>query len=141
PQAPSAANEPEPPQYAARLERVGVLAAAGKGTEIVAVQTSTARAVLLHAKQGVVELIDLADPARPRSVRLIDLALEKGEDATSVALPPSGDWFLAVAKAKATLAPGRALVHSLADGKRLATFATGVSPDCVAIDEQGAYAL
>lgn len=130
-----------PSGSAPRLERLAVLAAAGKGSEILSIQASTARAVLIHSKSGQVELFDLTDPAHPRSARVIDLALEQGEDVTSVAIPPSGDWFLAVAKAKRPLAPGRALLHSLADGRVLASFPTGVGPDCVYIDKGGRYAL
>ena len=128
-------------QETPKLERVNVRVAAAKGTEIISVQAGTARAVLLHGKSGAIELLDLADPARPRSVRLIDLDLGKGEEATSVALPPEGDWCLAVAKARRSLEPGRALLHSLADGRRLATFPTGVGPDCVSIARDGKLAL
>jgi len=123
------------------LEHVRVIPTAAPGAEIVSVQASTARAVLTHSQTGQVELFDLADPAAPRSVRVFDLALEKGEEITSVALPPSGEWFLVAVKAGPQLAPGRALAHSLADGKRLATFPCGVSPDCVTIAPSGTRAL
>ena len=123
------------------LEHVSVLSTAAPGAEIVSVQASTRRAILTHSEKGQVELFDLSDPAAPRSVRVFDLELAKGEELTSVALPPSGDWFLAAVKAGPQLAPGRVLAHSLVDGKLLASFASGVGPDCVAIAPSGTQAL
>jgi DNA-binding beta-propeller fold protein YncE len=123
------------------LELVTVLDTAAPRSEIVAVQARTARAVLTHAKAGTVELFDLADPARPRPVRVIELALAKGEELTSVALPAEGDWLIAAVKAAEPLAPGRAVVHALADGKLVATFPCGVGPDAVTIAPSGTQAL
>ncbi len=130
-----------PAAPALALEQVGVLKGAGEGSEIISVQAASARAVLMHSKSGAVELLDLSDPAQLRSVRVIEVALAKGEDLTSVAFPPAGDWFLAVAKAKRALEPGHAYAHALADGRLLATFPVGVSPDCVYIDKNGTSAL
>lgn len=123
------------------LEHVRVIQTAAPGAEIISVQASTRRAVLTHSQAGQIELFDLTDPAAPRSVRVFDLALEKGEEITSVALPPSGEWFLVAVKAGPQLAPGRALAHSLADGKHLATFPCGVGPDCITISPSGTRAL
>src|SRR5262245_63121923 len=102
------------PANAPKLELVKVIPTAAPGAEIVSVQASTRRAVLTHSQAGQIELFDLTDPAAPRSVRVFDLALEKGEEITSVALPPSGEWFLAAIKAGPQLKPGRVLAHSLA---------------------------
>ncbi len=124
-----------------RLERLAVLATAAPGAEIVSVQASTKRALLTHSQAGAVELFDLADPARPRALRLFDLDLGKGEELTSVALPPGGAWFLAAVKAKDQLAPGRIIACSLDDGRRLAVFPCGVGPDCIALDRAGCHAL
>jgi hypothetical protein len=128
-------------ERAATLETVRVIETAAPGAEIVSVQASTRRAVLSHSQAGQVELFDLTDPAAPRSLRVFDLGLEKGEELTSVALPSKGDWFLAAVKAGPQLAPGRALAHSLADGRRLASFPCGVGPDCVTIAPSGTRAL
>jgi hypothetical protein len=123
------------------LELVTTLTTAAPKAEIVAVQARTARAALTHAAAGTVELFDLADPARPRAVRLVALALADGEELTSVALPPEGDWLIAAVKAAQPRAPGRALVHSLVDGKPLASFPCGVGPDAVVIAPSGTQAL
>src|SRR5262245_4035091 len=128
-------------ERAPTLELVSVATTAAPGAEIVSVQASTKRAVLTHSQAGKIELFDLSDPAAPRSLRVFDLGIAKGEEITSVALPPEGDWFLAAVKADPQLAPGRALACSLADGKRLATFPCGVGPDCVAISPSGKRAL
>lgn len=128
------------PQSAPTLEHVATIATAAPGAEIVSVQKSTRRALLTHSQKGVVELFDLSDPAAPRSVRVIDLALEPGEELTSLAFPATGEWFLTAIKARAPLAPGRALMHAL-DGKRLASFPCGVGPDCVAIAPSATQAL
>lgn len=128
-------------QGAPTLERVAVIPLDASGTEIISVQSGTRRAALTHSRAGRIEILDLSDPTRPRSVRTIDLALEKGEEVTSVALPPNGDWFLAAVKARDPLAPGRAVAHSLADGRRLAVFPCGVGPDCVTIAPSGKQAL
>lgn len=130
-----------PPIGAPLIENVAVIPTAAPGAEIIAVQASTKRAVLVHSQTGQIELFDLADPAAPRSLRVFELALAKGEGLTSVAIPPAGDWFLAVIEAGPELAPGRAVAHSLADGKLLATFPCGVGPDCVAIAPSGKLAL
>src|SRR5262245_13142306 len=130
-----------PPKDAPRLEHVTVLETAAPGAEIVSVQASSRRAALTHSDSGQVEILELADPARPRSVRVVSLGLQPGEMLTSVALPPAGDWLLAVVVAKDDMAPGRALVHSVVDGSLLATFPTGVGPDCVDIDPAGRRAL
>lgn len=134
-------QEPAATLRAPTLEHVRVIATAAPGAEIVSVQAGTARAVLTHSQTGQVELFDLVDPAAPRSVRVYDLGLEKGEEITSVALPPSGEWFLVAVKAGPQLKAGRALAHSLADGKRLASFPCGVGPDCVTIAPSGTQAL
>jgi DNA-binding beta-propeller fold protein YncE len=128
------------------LEHVRVVPGGDKGSEIVAVQAASARALLMHSKGGpseggAVELFDLADPAAPRSLGVHALALEKGEGLTSLALPPSGAWFVAVAKAEDPRARGRLLVCALEDGRVLASFETGVGPDCVALDPSGRAAL
>jgi hypothetical protein len=124
-----------------KLERVCVLETGTPGAEIISVQTSRARAVLTHSTTGAIELFDLADPAKPRSVRLFPLGLAKGEEVTSVAFAPSGDWFLAAIKAHGPLEPGRALALSCTDGRLLATFPCGVGPDCVTIAKSGGVAL
>jgi hypothetical protein len=123
------------------LERVAVIATAAPGAEIVSVQAGTRRAALTHSQAGAVELYDLADPARPRSLGTIALELAEGEELTSVALPPQGDYFLSAVKAAGPLDPGRVVAHALAGGKRLASFPCGVGPDCVAIDAAGRFAL
>jgi choice-of-anchor I-like protein len=122
------------------LEFVAVLTTSAPGAEIVSVQKSTARALLTHSQKGLVEVFDLANPAAPRSLRVLDLGLEKGEELTSLSFAPKGEWFLAVLKAGPEFAPGRAVLHGL-DGKRLASFPTGVGPDCVAISPSGTQAL
>jgi hypothetical protein len=123
------------------LEHVRVIQTAAPGAEIISVQASTRRAVLTHSQAGQIELFDLSDPAAPRSVRAFELELEQGEEITSVALPPSGDWFLAAVKAGPQLKPGRALGYSLADGKRLASFPCGIGPDCITIAPSGKRVL
>jgi len=126
---------------APKLEHVTTIAASAPGSEIISVQSATKRAALTHSRTGQIELFDLSDPAKPRSLKLFDLVLEKGEEITSVALPPSGDWFLAVAKSGKKLTAGRALLHSLSDGTRQATFPCGVGPDSVTISADGKQAL
>lgn len=128
-------------QGAPELEFLAALPTAAPGAEIVSVQASTRRAVLTHSGSGQLELFDLADPARPRSVGVLTLGLAQGEEMTSVALPPSGDFALTAVKAKGERAPGRLLAVSLADGKILASFPCGVGPDSVAISGDGKHAL
>lgn len=129
------------PQDAPKLEFVAAVPTAAPKAEIVSVQAATRRALLTHADTGQLELFDLADPARPRSLRVLALTLAKGEEMTSVALPPAGDWALAAVKANGERAPGRLVAVSLADGKELASFPCGVGPDSVAISADGKQAL
>lgn len=133
---------PTPQAKTPTLEHVATLATAAPGAEIISVQQSTGRALLTHSRSGQVELFDLSDPAAPRSLRVLDLgiATKKGEELTSLAFAPKGDWFLAVVKAGPELAPGRALLLDL-EGQAIATFPTGVGPDCVAIAPSGTQAL
>lgn len=124
-----------------KLEFLTALQTAAPGAEIVSVQASTRRAVLTHSETGQLELFDLTDPAKPRSTRVLTLGLAKGEEMTSVALPPSGDFALAAVKANGERASGRLVAVSLADGKILASFPCGVGPDSVAISADGKHAL
>jgi hypothetical protein len=124
-----------------KLEFLTALPTAAPGTEIISVQASSRRAVVTHSEAGLLEFFDLTDPARPRSQRVVTLGLEEGEVLTSVALPPSGDWALAVVKAREERVNGRALAVSLTDGKLLASFTCGVGPDSVAISNDGKHAL
>lgn len=121
------------------LERVTVVPTAAPRTEIVSIQAATARAVVTHAdaKGKQLELFDLADPARPRSVRTYALSLADGEELTSVAFHPSADWFVAVVRANGVFAPGRALLIAAGDGRELARLPTGVGPDSVVISSDG----
>jgi len=121
------------------LERVTVVPTAAPKTEIVSIQAATARAVVTHAdaKGKQLELFDLADPGKPRSVRTYGLALADGEELTSVAFHPSADWFVAVVRSNGVFEPGRALVLAASDGKELARFACGVAPDSVAVAPDG----
>lgn len=129
------------PQDAPKLEFLAAVPTAAPKAEIVALQATTRRLVLTHADAGQLELFDLAEPARPRALRVLTLALAKGEELTSVALPPAGDWALAAVKANGERAPGRLVAVSLADGKELASFPCGVGPDSVAISADGKQAL
>jgi hypothetical protein len=129
------------PQAAPRLEFLAAAPTGAPGAEIVSVQAATRRLVLTHADSGALELFDLADPARPRAVRMLSLGLAAGEELTSAALPPSGDYALAAVRAKGERAAGRLIAVSLVDGKALAAFPCGVGPDSVAISADGAHAL
>jgi len=129
------------PQDAPKLEFLAAVPTAAPKAEIISVQAATRRALLTHAESGQLELFDLAEPARPRALRVLTLALAKGEELTSVALPPAGDWALAAVKANGERAPGRLVAISLADGKELASFPCGVGPDSVAISADGQHAL
>lgn len=124
-----------------KLEFLAALPTAAPAAEIISVQAATRRAVLTHSESGQLELFDLTDPAKPRSMKVFTLDLAKGEEMTSVALPASGDWALAVVKAHGERASGRALAVSLTDGKLLASFPCGVGPDSVAISADGKHAL
>lgn len=130
-----------PFQGSPKLEFLSALPTAAPGAEIISVQAATRRAVLTHSGTGQLELFELTDPARPRSVKVLTLGLGKGEEMTSVAFPPTGDWALVVVKAHDERANGRALAVALADGKLLASFPCGVGPDSVAISADGKHAL
>ncbi len=134
-------QEPAEPARHAALERVAVIATSAPGAEMVSVQASSRLLALTHSRDGLVELFDLARPGRPRSLRTVDLELADGEELTSVALPPEGDFFLAAIKAAEPRAPGRVVACSLAEGRRRAQLECGPGPDCVAIDPSGRYAL
>src|SRR5262245_44039042 len=103
----AAGADEQPP----RLELVTVLATAASGTEIIAGQAASRTAALTHSQAGMVEIFDLADALHPRPVRQVDLGLVRKQELTSLALPPSGDWFLAVAKASGALERGQAVIH------------------------------
>lgn len=127
-----------PPQlvWAGRYES-GVAA----GTEVLSVQAATLRAVLANSAEGWVDLLDLSRPEYPRRAARHDLALAEGEQLTSVAFHPRGDLFACAIQGSGPWAPGRVELRSAVTGDLLASLATGVGPDCVAIDPTGRFAL
>ena len=123
------------------LEVVGVYdSGVGRGTEIISVQRSTRRAVVLVANTHV-DLLDLAVPASPKRIARQGVGLTEGEEITSVAFHPSRDLYVAAVRAAKHDLRGRAVLVAASTGKILATVPVGYEPDHVAIDPTGRYAV
>lgn len=125
-----------------RLERVATyVLAPGAAAEIVSVQAGTARALLSDARARTVDVIDLATPSAPRRMARHALPSAAGEELTSVAFHPEGDWFLAVVRPADPRTPGRLLAVDASTGALLGTQAVGYEPDAVAIAPDGRTAV
>ncbi|MCC6408199.1 MAG: hypothetical protein IT453_13635 [Planctomycetes bacterium] len=111
-----------------------------KGAEIVSVQSSTSRAVLLNADSGTVDVLDLADPAAPKRIARHALELAPGEKTTSVAFHPREDWFVVAVQGVGVWSAGRVDVRDAKSGAKIASFACGVGPDSVVFDASGRFA-
>ena len=109
--------------------------------EIVAVQTTTARALLTLSKGASVDVLDLRTPAAPARLARHQLPAREREELTCVAFHPTEDWFLAVLNHKDAATRGRLLFVRASDGAILAERATGYAPDAVAIAPDGATAV
>ena len=126
--------------HAQALEVVGGYdTGAGEGAEIISIQASTQRAVVL-VKNLRVDLLDLSRPARPKRVARHDLKLAKGETITSVAFHPKRDMYIAAVRAARPDQRGRALVVEASSGKITGTALLGFEPDHVTIDPKGILA-
>lgn len=121
-----------------RLVRVAeYVAGSGHGAEIVSVQAGTARAVLLDADDGEVDLLDLAEPTAPKRTARHALALQPGEQATSIAFHPREDWFLVAVQGSGVWTTGRVEARDARTGARLGSYPCGVGPDSVVFDATG----
>ena len=109
--------------------------------EIISVQASSRRAVLgVGVENGVVDLLDLGEPAHPERLARHQLGLGPGEELTSVAFHPSEDWFLVAVQAADPLARGRVELRAAETGALLAAVVVGVGPDAVYCDPTGRFA-
>lgn len=127
---------------APRLEVVGVYESGPDGgCEIVGAHAATHRAVVSHARKGVVDLLDLGDLTRPVRLRRFMLGLFAGEELTAVAFHPDGTRFLALVRGRGPTAKGRIEVRSVEDGALLTQVATGIGPDAITIDAAGLRAV
>lgn len=113
---------------------------AGHGAEIVSVQSTNARAVLLDADDAEVDVLELADPAAPRRVARHALGLAPGEQATSVAFHPIEARFLVAVQSADRRGAGRLELRDVVSGAKLASFPCGVGPDSVVFDASGRFA-
>ncbi|MCE9592557.1 MAG: hypothetical protein K8S98_00050 [Planctomycetes bacterium] len=123
-----------------RLERIAEYdGGRKKATEIVSVQASTARAVLLDSDGGTVDVLDLADPTQPKRVARHELRLAPGENATSVAFHPREDFYVVAVQGAGVWASGRLEFRGALRGELLAAAPCGIGPDSVTLDASGRF--
>ncbi|MDH3228530.1 MAG: hypothetical protein OEN55_01945 [Alphaproteobacteria bacterium] len=118
----------------------------GEGTEVISVQGEsvqgeTARAAVTNSAEGTITILDLSDPAAPKTAAVFDLRLKSGEGVTSVAFHPEEDYFIVVIEVEGTKKNGRIEIRRASDGKILKTLKAGSEPDAVVIDSEGKVAV
>ena len=106
-----------------------------KGTEIISVQQTTLRAVLSNSESGVVDILDIRQPAHLQRIARFSLKLKKGEELTSVAFHPNLDQFAAVIDAGNS--PGRLEIRSASTGLLIDRVVVGFGPDAVVFSMEG----
>jgi DNA-binding beta-propeller fold protein YncE len=111
------------------------------GTEIVVVHAPSRRAFLSNSGRGYVDVLDLSVPAKPKRVVRLPLGLAAGEDLTSIAVHPGGEYLVCAIESPDPRAPGRVELRATADGALLKSLPTGVGPDGVAISADGRRAV
>lgn len=105
------------------------------GAEIISVRHD-GMAVLTNVA-GSVDVLDLSDPAAPTLERRVEIGLVDGTP-NSVAIHPHHDYFLVVVGRPGQV--GKVLAYRF-DGTLLASAATGVQPDSIAIAPNGRHAV
>lgn len=105
------------------------------GAEIVAYDAG--RMYVVNGDRGVVEVVDISDPANPQFLFDLDTA-PFGADVTSVAVRKG--LIVAAVPASPKTEPGRAVFFDK-DGDVLASVETGALPDMVTFTPNGAWAL
>jgi len=112
----------------------------GKGTEIISIQSSTRRAVVLVANRQI-DLLDLSVSATPKRLARHDLGLADGEEITSVAFHPKRDLYIAAVRASKHDRRGRVVFVTASTGKITGQAEVGFEPDHVAVDPTGRFAV
>lgn len=112
----------------------------GEGTEVISVQTATARAALTNSATGTISILDISNPAAPTLDGIFDLGLASGEGITSVAFHPTDNYFIVAVETEGANT-GRVELRSAGNGRVINVLATGSEPDAVAIDRQGRRAV
>ncbi len=113
----------------------------GEGTEVISVQSESARAAVTNSAEGTVTILDLSVPATPTAVSIVRLGLGPDEGVTSVAFHPEEDYFIVVIEADGTTRNGRIEIREADDGELLRVLPAGSEPDAVAFDRFGRYAV
>lgn len=107
------------------------------GAEIVTYDAESRRAFVVNAADGVVDILDLNDPANPARLSSIDVS-DVGAGANSVAVR---DDLVAIAvEAAAQTDPGWVAFYD-SDGNRLGVAQVGILPDAVTFSPDGRFLL
>lgn len=134
------AGQDDPAPAAPRLVHVANWKRPTAGSvEILDVQAKSGRVVVTCDASHAVTVLDLSDPRAPRHLADHPLPQPAGE-LTSVAFHPELDVVLAVVEDPEPGAPGMLFAFDAKSGALLASVATGIEPDAVAIDPSGRFA-
>lgn len=125
---------------APNLRHLGDHTGSSRTTEIVVVDAPRDRAFVTGSADGLVEVLSLADPRKPQRLTRFRLALATGDDLTSIAVHPSGEYLLVSIEAREP-ARGRVEFRATQDGRLLGQVAVGVGPDAVTVSADGRWAL
>lgn len=113
-----------------------------KGTEIISVQQSTARAVLTNSKKNTIEVLDLTNPEKPVSLAKYEISAGEGEfEMTSAAFHPSRDYFAVALENKYPTMAGVVVVMAASNGGHLSEIPVGVGPDGIIFTPDGRYLI
>lgn len=105
--------------------------------EIVGFDAANNRAYVVNSARGVVDVLDLSQPAQPKYLNSLD-ASEIGSNANSVAVK---NGIIAVAIAAPVKTDSGSVVFFDADGQRQAVVRVGALPDAVTFSPDGKFLL
>lgn len=114
---------------------------ASSGTEIVAVHAASKRAYLSNSSAGWVDVLSLEKPESPKSLVRFAVPLAAGEDLTSVAVHPGGEFIACVIETPGATATGRVELRASRDGALLRSLEVGVGPDAGVFSPDGRWLL
>lgn len=110
-----------------------------KKTEVISIQESTQRIALSCSSKGIVDIISIKNPPKPKSLNRFTVT--NGEEISSVAFHPSENYFAVSVINQDPFSAGKIQIHDADTGELLKTFQSGVHPDGLDFSPNGEYLI
>ena len=123
----------------ASLETVGIynVQDLSKKTEIISIQKTSQRLALSCSSKGIVDILSIATPAKPRLLHRLKVA--DGREISSVAFHPTENLFAVAVIHPDPFTAGSIQLHDADSGQLRTTLTAGVHPDSLAFSPDGRY--